>query len=204
MPSRAGEPPGRNWKNCAAYSMNTRGETDDNPGARNLSRITASAWLDAAPLCMARSGFGGALYPGEHAVPAGGHPLCPRGDYARADDGRASDHLQRFEAAQGSGRSIRGAGNVRRRGETGRRRIRHTRSERPVARYSNKPTRGHPFCGGMVPGSHGVELAYGGGLVPDGTDAAQRDQARRARALSEMHRAATQDGIRTRHPVLRM
>src|SRR5207302_8558621 len=100
MPSKAGEPPGKNWKSCAGCWMSTRGEPDDNPGARNLSRTAASARLDAAALCLAGSCLGGALCRGKHDLPASDDTLCPRCDYARADDGGARDHVHRADAAK--------------------------------------------------------------------------------------------------------
>src|SRR6184192_3407975 len=50
--------------------MSARGEADENPGARNLSRTSAGARLDAAPFRVAGGGARGAFCRDQRALPA--------------------------------------------------------------------------------------------------------------------------------------
>src|ERR1051325_335828 len=104
MPSRVGEPPRKSWRSYAAFWMSMRGEPDENLGARNLSRITASAWLDAASLCMARCSARRPVRRGEHDVPSHADALRSLCDDADANDGGAGGHIHGTFEAKGSGR----------------------------------------------------------------------------------------------------
>src|SRR6266566_3449389 len=152
--------------------MSARGEADENPGARNLSRTSAGARLDAAPFRVAGGGARGAFCRDQRALPASHDALRPGGDRAGLDDGGTANHPRGADAAKRSGRRVRGTGGFRACGETGRRRIGRGRSRRPGARSSGASAGGDfVVCGSMVPGSAAAEFADGRRTVPGREDA---------------------------------
>src|ERR1700731_3421476 len=75
----------------------------------------------------------------------------------------------------------------------------------PARRIPNGAADGHAVAGGsVVPGRPATEPENRGRIVSDRKNAAQRDQAGGRRTVRKMRGAATEDGSRPRHPVLRV
>src|SRR6266404_222914 len=202
---KAGERPRRNWTSCAACWMSTKGERDDELRALDFAGADAGARVDPAALYLARRGAGGAVCGRDGGLQKRGGTLRAGCRCAGADDDFSGDYLRVVAARNGSGRAVWGARffAVGWEGGTTRRRLGSLR--RPGRCISKRATDCHALASGVVVSwCLDSELENRGRFALDRKNAQERDQADRERALCEVHDSATEDGARSRHPVLRM
>src|SRR6266404_9446480 len=106
---KVGERPRRNWMNCAACWMSTKGERDDELRALDFARADADARVDPAALHLARRGAGSAVCGRDGGLPKRGGTLRASRRCASADDGFSGDYIRVVAARNHSGRAVRGA-----------------------------------------------------------------------------------------------
>src|SRR5580693_7884914 len=193
----------KSWKSYAGCWMSMRGESHDELRELDLAGNFADVGLDLAALYLARRGACGRVCRRRGGFPECGSALRDGGGHTGGDDGGTGDHIRlaawRFE----SGRAVRGAGDFALVGKDGAasgscRAIQ--RSGRSIANRNGDAVAGRS----LVPGGCSTEPENCGRTVLDRADATQGNQAGGARAARTMCGAATEDGSRSRHSILRV
>src|ERR1700732_4062027 len=202
---RAGERLRKSWMSCAVFWTSTRGEADEQLRELDFAGATADARLDLVAFPLAGGGAGGSVCRGGSGLPKRRGALRAGGGRAGFDDGIAGHHVHVVAHANESGRADWGGRSFDVGGDVQPKRARAVRLPRPGRRIPNGAADGDAVAGGsVVPGRPATEPENRGRIVSDRKNAAQRDKAGGRRTVRKMRGAATEDGSRPRHPVLRV
>src|SRR6267143_6340632 len=202
---RGGGRPRKNWMSCAVFWTSTRGEADEQLRELDFAGSSADARLDLVAFPLARGGAGGSVCRRNCGMPKRASALRAGGGRARLDDGIAGHHIHLVESASESGRADWGCRSFDVGGNVHPKRDRAVRLPRPCRRIPNGTADGDAVAGGsLVSRRPATELEDRGRTISDRKNAAQRDQAGGRRTVRKMCGAATENGSRPRHPVLRV
>src|SRR5216684_462434 len=163
---KAGERPRKNWTNCAACWMSTKGERDDELRALDFAGADEGARMDPAAFHLAGRGAGSVVC---------GRAGCR---YAGTDDGFSGDYLRVAATRNHSGRAVRGARFFAVGWEGGTTRRRRSSLRRPGRCISKRTADRHALARGVVvPWRPSLELENRGRFAVDRKNAAERNQA---------------------------
>src|SRR5216684_1718466 len=202
---KAGERPRKNWTNCAACWMSTKGERDDELRALDFAGADEGARMDPAAFHLAGRGAGSVVCGRDGSLPKRGGTVRAGCRYAGTDDGFSGDYLRVAATRNHSGRAVRGARFFAVGWEGGTTRRRRSSLRRPGRCISKRATDCHALVRGVVVSRClDSKLENRGRFALDRKNAQERDQADRAGAARKVQGSATEDGARSGHPVLRM